>query len=340
VVDVNGGDLEPLACVEKADGQIHILYKQNEVHSAFYDTNKRLISNIFDINIPGFEQLNGAEIASDDNGGFVFMGKTSLGDQKNLLLQLNLNQEVNSTDLGLSFNGYGIFKGADNFYLLAGDSKHTFVDNNGGLFYEFQPTVIKINDIGQITPYSNSYSGYVGKRFMDVVVTTSNKTFMLFQDRFGGTIQVFNPETWQFYDFESLIGELISITTIGGHPIIIGKKGIVKINPENGGTIGQINLPTNVELVNVEMISDNNLLIYGISLENSKKSVWLAKYNSTDMTILPDWPKIYSDVNGNVEPVSAVSTLDNGYLITGKYTSNSDLKRLYLIKTDENGNTK
>jgi hypothetical protein len=131
--------------------------------------------------------------------------------------------------------------------------------------------------------------------------------------------------------------ELLGITAAGTTIYVLQKKAGVSsvVRYSGSGTFGSVVGTTNLSGTPKYMFigSDGGLVICGT--KNNK--AWMAKYSASNMSLV--WEKEYGETSGTTSGISVVQVTGGGYLLTGQHTATGGQKRLYLVKTDVNGNT-
>ncbi len=134
--------------------------------------------------------------------------------------------------------------------------------------------------------------------------------------------------------------------TIDGGYVITGHYGtdlnqanvyLIKTD-ESGDSLWTNTITSNTNDIgySIQLTSENDFIIGGTkNFDPGPSDMYLIKADEFGDTI---WTKTFGGVENDVG-ISVNTTGDGGYILTGEYGTNSNHSNVYLVKTDENGDT-
>jgi hypothetical protein len=336
VVDLNGGNIRPLISVERPDGKIHVLFEQNGIlGSALLSSNLKIESIKDYSNITNFSRRD-QDITQD--GGFIILGS-------NRVVRISPNQTI-EFDKPVPFTNASAselfaIKTNSNSYIISGKSR------SGTSAIDF-PGTIKLSLTGEILgniTYNSPTTQSVISRYLPLAVAgIGSDKYCTIGSRildtpdvnlviFGGGIIAINTESLPYavntIGNKIFVLSLLSADTFGVHRYndtgILEKALILN-------TFDAFNTSPQKPLINKD--GSEILLIRNINQD----SITFSSYDTETLNPVSIFNKQLGRSGGKVK-VFVVSNTQTGYLLTCTFTNSFGQQFLYLIKTDEQGNT-
>lgn len=340
VITVNNQDLTPLYGVERTDGKFHILYDQNGYKSVLISADQS-VGNIGSYTASGLDDRK--DIKPSGDGGFVIAG-SNLTTNKAVLVKIGSTQ-VTSFNSSITFagtaqlsQGQGVMLNPSNQFVFTG----AYIPTGGGSMY---PGFTFVSQSGTTSgnTFVNAPVANIGSLSGTGLTQLSNNQYVIMapQWAFGGDPDSYLVKTSSSgaYSTNKNLGidiQMEQILSVGTASFLLMKdNGTTKVTKYDQSLNAQGSIsPSSVTILQILISNDGNLILSG----HKNGSIWMAKYNSSTMSATPIWEKTYADASGTVSAASLAPTADGGFLITGKFVSGTGQNKLFLIKTDAEGN--
>ncbi|MFN0013744.1 MAG: PKD domain-containing protein [Saprospiraceae bacterium] len=336
LVDINGIDVAPpLFGVETSDGRYHVLFRQNGLLKSVLISTAKQVLSVQTYSVPELDEVR--QIIPSGNGGFVLVGTNTGGVAPTAVLVEIGNDQTVQIQKGVPFaagaateEGHALALDAGGDYRVTGLSRLGGSDMIG---------FSKITPDGTVTPGSLQTPAALGNAYAIGIAQLSGGDFMLLTNQTSASPAYTHLARC---DFNGAITATKQVAQAGvfSQIVALGETSFVL---EEGKTIKKYGADlSETEAYSLEnswnsktqMIrtADNNLMIS----QTYNGRILLYKL---DQSLSRLWPadKLFSET-GLITSYSVVQTADGGYLITAIYTSPQNQKRIYLIRTDANGN--
>lgn len=343
VIDVNAADVSPLLGVERSDGQFHVLFLQNSVHKSVLVSPSKVVGNVASYNFTFLSDLN--EIMDSGQGGFAMVGSNG-GSTRAILTKIGSTQ-VKSFEREISFTGnsqlsqgQGVMLNASDQFVVTG----SYIPTGGGDMFPGFSFVSQAGTLSTNT-FVNTPAASLGALYGEGIAQLTNGNYVLIVNQwtFGGSPSRYlvratssgtyaanrnlgSSSTIQLYQIFGVDNNVFVWQTNSNVHNIAKYDG--SLNPQ-----GSIAL-SNTTVTKILKAADGNIIVCGVK----NGSAWLAKYNSSTMSSTPIWERNYTETSGTTGGIAVARLVDGGYLLTGLHTSTTNQKRLYLVKTDSQGN--
>ncbi|MEQ1745418.1 MAG: PKD domain-containing protein [Saprospiraceae bacterium] len=336
-IDINGPDITPpLFGVETPDGRYHVLFRQNGTFKSVLISAAKQVQSVQSYSLPELDEV--FQIIPSGSGGFVIVGTNTGGTAPAaVLVEIGNDQTVRmqkavpfEAGAATTEEGRALTLDTEGNYRATGLSRLSGSDKIG--FSKIAPT-------GAVTPGFLPPPAAIGNAYGIGIAQLSGGDFTFLANQTTASpaytylVRCDNSGALVATKQVAPIGVFTQIVSLGEATFALEEGKTIKKYGADLSETGSYSLehPWNSKTQLIRT-ADNNLLLS----QTNNGRILLYKL---DQALNRLWPadKLFSET-GTITSHSAIQTADGGYLITALYTSPKNLKRLYLIRTDANGN--